>query len=126
VLILKTLEDFTCVKDGPFPLAACASTGKQVDDAKDVETTILREHGPCSKCEILWISITSYRNAAKQLRARSDKGLALSEDAGAYFNDTEYQLAAVLSLAFRNRARNYVEVADKEQSDFRKQKCLEE
>ena len=82
LLIQKFIEGMACLDGGPFPKAACASMGRDVDEATDADNKAMRDHGPYTTCEILWTTSTVYRSATKDLRNRADRGVAYLQDAG--------------------------------------------
>jgi hypothetical protein len=113
VMIAQLWEDIACGKGGQATW--CESVHKLVDEAKHEEDAILRAQAPYTKCELLWVSSASNWHAAKEIFEKVDAAAAL--DAGPMDVDAKER------TELRNRVRDFVEAANKDQSEFDKQRC---
>ena len=114
-MIAQLWEDIACGKGGQATW--CESVHKLVDEAKHEEDAILRAQAPYTKCETLWVSSASNWRAATEILEKV--GAAAALDAGPM--DVDY--ANVFGARLRNRGRAFAEAADKDQSEFDKQRC---
>jgi hypothetical protein len=104
VMIAQLWEDIACGKGGEAWW--CESVHKRVDEAKDEEDAMLRALAPYpyTKCEILWVSSASNWRKAKEILENLDAGFGAR-------------------MRLRNRAQDVAKAADKDQSEFDKQRC---
>jgi hypothetical protein len=104
VLIAQLWEDIACGKGGQATWCESVTKLVDVDEAKDEEDAILRALAPYTKCEILWVSSASNWRKAKEILENLDAAFGAR-------------------MRLRNRARDFAEAADKDQSEFDKQRC---